>query len=32
VAEPLQQLERRDADLWEKGVDVTGDEKPDPHL
>src|SRR4051794_2136022 len=32
VTEPLQKFERRDADLWEKGINVTGDEKPDPHL
>lgn len=32
MAEPLQQFERRDADLWEKGINVTGDEKPDSHL
>src|SRR3954452_14226582 len=32
VTEPLQQFEGRDANFWEKGIDVTGDEKADPHL
>ena len=31
VIEPLQELQCRDADLWEKGVDVARDEKPDAH-
>jgi hypothetical protein len=31
VAEPLEQLERCDADFREEGVDETGDEKPDTH-
>jgi hypothetical protein len=26
--EPLQELEGGDADLWEEGVDVAGDEEP----
>jgi hypothetical protein len=32
VAKPLKQLERRNADVGEKGVDVAGDEKPDSHV
>ncbi len=31
VAEPFEQLERCDADLWEEGVNVAGDEKPYQH-
>ena len=32
VAEALEQLEGRDADLRKEGVDVAGDEEPDAHL
>jgi len=32
VAKPLKQLERRNADRGEKGVDVAGDKKPDSHV
>ena len=31
VAEALQQLEGRDADFREEGIDVAGDEQPDAH-
>jgi hypothetical protein len=32
VAEPLQKLERGDADVREEGVDIAGNEKTDFHL
>ncbi len=31
AAEPLEELQRRDAHLWEEGVDVTGNEEPELH-
>jgi hypothetical protein len=31
VAEPLQELKRRDANFREEGIDEAGDEKPDAH-
>jgi hypothetical protein len=32
MAEALQQLERRDSNFREEGVDEAGDEEPDAHL